>query len=158
MAVKAVLSYHSACHPKPWRRMELINCRKEERDEKSKFQSSHKNELSAITSRKGENKMKDEEIARLLGAWAIAFWRFRENVGIGDSFQIESERLKKNLAKLRTDLTFDNPTTPRKIYCFLKGHGGLTPEIKGIIARFEREIGVRYLDSEDINYSEYLEY
>ena len=41
-----------------------------------------------------------EEMTKLLEAWRQAFWYFREDVGIGDSFEIEYRRLEKNLLKL----------------------------------------------------------
>lgn len=101
----------------------------------------------------------NEEIIKLLKAWEQAFWYYREDVGIGDSTEVESERLEKNIIKLQADLESGNPTTPRKIRSFLKKYRSiLTPELEDIITRFERKIGVKSSESEDLDYSEYLEY
>lgn len=101
-----------------------------------------------------------EEMKKILEAWRQAFWYFREDVGIGDSFEIENRRLEKNLLKLQGDLDLVslNPETPGKIRCFLKKYAVLTPEIEDILTRIENDIGVRYSKSKDFDYSEYLEY
>ena len=101
-----------------------------------------------------------EEMTKILEAWRLSFWYFREDVGIGDSFEIESRRLEKNLLKLQGDLDLVNlnPATPGKIQSFLKEYAVLTPEIEDILTRIERDIGVRYSESKDLDYSEYLGY
>ena len=102
--------------------------------------------------------MTEKEITKLLDAWRQAFWYFREDIGIGDSFKVESERLEKNLAKLECDLKIGCPTTPGKIRSFLMTYSVMTPELEDILTLIEKNIGVKYSESENLDYSEYLEY
>ena len=101
--------------------------------------------------------MKEREMEELLDAWEKAFWNYRNDVGIGDSYSIESERLMKNLAKLRGDLEQGKPSTLLQIRSFLNDYGELTPGIEEIIIQAERGLGVAHAKSY-LDYSEYLEY
>ena len=97
----------------------------------------------------------DEEMAKILDAWREAFWNYREDVGIGDSFKVESGRLEKNLAKLKDDLTSGHSTTPGQVRSFLKDYSVMTKELEELLTRIEKNIGER---SKIFDYSEYLEY
>ena len=109
--------------------------------------------------KKMASNMTDNDITKLLDAWGQTFWFWRENVGIGDSFQMENERLQKNLAKLRGELIRDYSKTPRKMRSFVKAHGIWTDELEDIIDQFDtNNKDVTYGGPETLGYSEYLEY
>jgi len=102
--------------------------------------------------------MTGEEIMKLLQSWAQTFWYWREDVGIGDSYQIENERLQKNLGKLRDGIIRSDSTIPRIIRSFANDYGVWSKDLEEIVIRFERNKGVTYKQSEKMDYSEYLEY
>ena len=102
--------------------------------------------------------MTGEETMKLLQNWQQTFWYWREDVGFGDSFQIENERLQKNLEKLRDGILRGDSAIPRIIRSFANDYGSWPKDLEEIIVRFERDKGVTYKQSEMLDYSEYLTY
>lgn len=56
----------------------------------------------------GDALLCDADLKKVLDAWREAFWHYRDDVGFGDSFTIENQRLEKNLRSLEVDLRCRN--------------------------------------------------
>ena len=102
--------------------------------------------------------MRDDQIKQVLDAWAQAFWQFRDDVGIGDSFSAESARLDKNLRLIDGDLKCGDSAAPAKIRAFLLKYGSVSDEINGILTTVEAKAGLPDAGSRVLDYFEYLRY
>jgi hypothetical protein len=80
--------------------------------------------------------MNREAINRLRGVYEEAFWRWREDIGIGDSYQIEKSNLDARLLSFQHALENGYESGIIEARDFLEQNGELSQEVKDLLALF----------------------